>query len=76
MGPVTAHSLVKKYKSLDQVLLNLSEENSAGFSSPKFEIPSEYPFEEARRIFMSHQVEKDMTKLNVIMVSTFSKSLA
>ena len=44
MGSISAYKLIKKYKTIEEVLLNIN-------NNPKYKIPEKFNFEDARRLF-------------------------
>lgn len=56
VGPAKAISLIKQYGSIESVIKNIDQE--------KYKIPSDWSFEEARELFLNHEVLKESEEIS------------
>ena len=70
IGPVRAFSLIKEAKSIEGVLEILAKKNANPKTKRKFIVPDEFPYQEARDIFKSPNVIRDITLIEKSLVWT------
>ena len=63
VGPIKAYNYIDEHGNIENVIRKIEYENQNPFKKKKYHIPETFMFKEARELFKTPDVHKDVTKL-------------